>query len=101
MFQSVALSDEALNFWCEVWVVFFPIASRDVLFVCVLDDCVEGVHSCVHVCDGCTVHSCEVLFCFFGKGIPVGSFVICVRVSVASWGAFCFCSDDDGKVVRT
>ena len=41
VFQCVALSDEALNFCCEVWFVFLPIASGDVFLVCVLDDCIE------------------------------------------------------------
>ena len=41
MFESVALSDEALNFWCKVGVVHFSIASRNVLFVCILYNFVE------------------------------------------------------------
>lgn len=55
MFECVALFDEAMNFWCVVWIVFLSIASRYVFFVCVLYDCIEGVHSCVYVCDRCTV----------------------------------------------
>lgn len=40
-----------------------------------------------------------MLFCFTGESIPVGSFVICVCVSVTSWGESCLCSNDDGEVV--
>ena len=94
------MSDEALNFWCEVWVVFLPTASRDVFSVRVLDDCIESVHSCVDVCDGCTVECCEVLFRLFSEVFPVGSFIVGVCASVASWGVSCFGSDDDWKVVR-
>ena len=95
------MSDEVLNFWCEVGVVFSSVTSRNVFFVCVLDNCIEGVHSCVDVCDESTVQSCEVLFCFSNEFFPVSSFVIGVCVSVSSWGVFNFCGDDDREVVRT
>ena len=55
MFECVALSNEAMNFWCEVGVVIFPVASRNVFFVCVLYYCIEFVYSSVNVCDRCTV----------------------------------------------
>ena len=42
-----------------------------------------------------------MLFCLVSESFPVGSFVICVCVSVASWGDTCFGGDDDWEVVRT
>lgn len=36
MLECVALSDEAFNFWGEVGVVSFSVASGDVYFVCVV-----------------------------------------------------------------
>ena len=98
--KSVTLCDEALYFWCEIRVVFSSVASGDVMLVCVLYNCVEFMYSSVDVCDGCTVQYLEVLFCFINEGIPVGSFVISVSVSVASWGESCLCTDYDGQVIR-
>ena len=92
---------EVLNFWCEVGVAVSSVTSRDVFFVCVLYDCIEGVNSSVYVCNGGVVQSCEVLFCLIGEFFPVGTFVVCVSVSVSNWGASCFGGDDDGEVVRT
>ena len=80
--------------------MFLPVAFRDVFLVCILDDCIECVYSCVDVCDGCTVECCEVLFCFFYEGFPVGSFVVRICVFVANWGVSCFGGDDDWEVVR-
>ena len=81
--------------------MFLSVTSRDMFFVCILYDCIEGVHSGVDVCDGSTVKCFKVLFCFVSEFFPVGSFIISVCVSVANWGASCFDCDDDRKVVRT
>ena len=59
------------------------------------------MYSIVNVCDRCTVLGFEVLFCLICEGFPVGSFIISVCVSVASWGVSSFCGDDDREVVRT
>ena len=55
VFQYVALSDEVLNFWCEVGVVSFSVTSWNVFLVSVLDSFIEYVYSIVDVSDGCTV----------------------------------------------
>ena len=91
--------DEAFDFWCEVGVMIFPVASWDMFLVCILYDCVEGVYSCVNVCDGSTVQCCKVLFCFVCEFFPVGSLIVSVCVSVAIWGAFGFDCDYDWEVV--
>ena len=101
MLKSVPLSDEVFNFLCEIGIVSFPVASRYVFFVSVLYDCIESVNSFVNVCDWSTVESCELLFCLFSESFPVGSFIVCVCVSVATWGESCFSGDDDWKVIRT
>ena len=101
VFESVPLSDEVFNFLCEVGIVSFSVASRNVFFVGVLYDCIECVNSFVNVCDWSIVECCEMLFCLISESFPVGSFVICVCGSVAFWGESCFSGDDDWKVIRS
>ena len=99
MFECVTLSDEAFDFWCEVGVVYFPVAFWNVVFVSILDYCVEFFYGSVYVCDWCIVKCFKMLFCFSCEGFPVGFFVVCVGVSEASRGGSCLCGDDDWEVV--
>lgn len=55
VFEIVALSDEALYFWCEVWVVSASVALGDMSSVCVDDYRVELVYGGVNVFNGSVV----------------------------------------------
>ena len=49
MFECVALSYEAGNFWCEVGVVVSSVASWNVVFVCIEYYVVEVYYMLVNI----------------------------------------------------